>query len=205
MTLLEKKKIDPEIVVKEVLKDRKLISVLIRNFRSDRARLKFTSAKMLVAISAEHPNIVQPYFNFFKEQLRNPNSILKWNSMNIIAHLTKVDMRKKFEALFNEYFGMLAEGDLVTASTVVKNSSVIVKNKPHLERKITPAILKVDVVPLPTAECRNILKGHAIMAFDRYFPLVKNKRTVIEFVKRELKNRRAATRKKARCFLKKWQ
>lgn len=205
VALLEKKNTQPEMIVKEVVKDRKLIPILLQGFDSDKTPLKFTSARILVAVSTQYPNIIYPYFTFFRKQLCNPNNILKWNAMGVLAQLTKVDRRKKFDALFKQYFGMLSEGSIIAASTVVKNVPVIVKNKPYLERKITQAILNIDALPLPTAECRNIVKGHVIMALDQYFPLVKQKAKVLKFIKKEVKNKRAATRKKAEDFLKKWQ
>jgi hypothetical protein len=99
---------------------------------------------------------------------------------------------------------MLYEGSLVTAGHVVAGSAVIAKAKPYLEENITTEILQIEKFPLPTEECRNILKGHAIKTFGTYFDSVKNKDDVINFVRQELKNTRNATRKKAEKFIAKW-
>lgn len=55
-----------------------------------------------------------------------------------------------------------------------------------------------------TPECRNIAKGKAVEAFDLFFDQIKDQAPVIRFVKRQLKNTRNSTRKKAEKLLKKW-
>ncbi|MDH5684387.1 MAG: hypothetical protein OEZ20_07980 [candidate division WOR-3 bacterium] len=99
---------------------------------------------------------------------------------------------------------MLYEGSLITANQVVVGSAFVVKSKPYFEEKITKDILPLEKFPLPTKECRNILKGKAITAFDKYFDQIKSKNEVIDFVKKELKNTRNATKNKAVKFLRKW-
>lgn len=53
-------------------------------------------------------------------------------------------------------------------------------------------------------ECKNIIKGHAILALGEYFEESRNKKRILEFVKKQLKNNRSGTRKKAESFLKRW-
>ncbi len=192
-------------LAKEVIKNPKLLPEIIKGFLADAANLKFKSAKILVLISREKPELLYPNFDFFAKHLDNKNTILKWNAMDVIANLTPLDSEKKFDRLFKKFYNMLYEGSLVTAAHVVTCSPIIAKAKPYLEEKITKKILRLEKFPLPTKECRNVLKGHAIKALDQYFDQVKNKNEVINFVKKELKNIRNATRKKAEKFLKKWE
>jgi len=148
--------------------------------------------------------MLYPYFGFFAGQLKNKNNILKWHAIDIVANLTIIDVKKKFDRFINKYYRLLYEGSLITAGHVIAGSPVIARAKPYLEPKITKEILRIEKIPLPTAECRNILKGHAITAFDRYFKLIKNKTGVVCFIRKELKNRRSSTKKKAKEFLNKW-
>jgi hypothetical protein len=46
--------------------------------------------------------------------------------------------------------------------------------------------------------------GHAINSLDRLFPIIAGKRAIQLFVSRQMGNTRAATRKKAERFLRKW-
>jgi hypothetical protein len=75
--------------------------------------------------------------------------------------------------------------------------------KPELQRKITEQLLKAEEVPVPTSECRNILIGKAMTAFNVYFNQIEDKDKVISFVKRQLSNSRNATKTKAERFLRK--
>jgi hypothetical protein len=61
----------------------------------------------------------------------------------------------------------------------------------------------VEDLSLPTEECRNILIGKTINAFNDYYNQITNKEKVTAFVKRHLKNPRNATKAKAERFLKK--
>jgi hypothetical protein len=193
-----------EEVANRVIEKPGLVPFLLKGFMMKPASYKFKSAKILVLISKDKPEILYPHFGFFAEQLDNENTILKWNALMVVANLTPVDSEKKFDKLFDKFYDLMKQGNLVTAANVVNHSPVIAKSKPYFEQSITQKILQIDRLELPTLECYNVLKGHAITAFDRYFEQVKNKREVIEFVKRELDNTRKAVKKKAEKFLKKW-
>jgi len=64
-------------------------------------------------------------------------------------------------------------------------------------------IEKAPIKPPITQECKNILIGKAILAFDVYFDQIKNKAPIISFVKKQVNNTRNATKVKAEKFLKK--
>ena len=123
--------------------------------------------------------------------------------MDTLANLAIVDSKNKFDKIFKKFYGFLYEGSLVTASHVVDNSGKIAGAKPNLQSKITNELLKIEKVPLPTEECKNILLGKTIVAFDMYFDKIQNKKEVISFVKRQLTNSRNATKVKAEKFLSK--
>ena len=56
------------------------------------------------------------------------------------------------------------------------------------------------VIPLPTAECRNIIAGKLIVAFGEYPELIMDRQAVVSFVTGQLTNTRSATKKKAEAF-----
>jgi hypothetical protein len=202
---VSKKEIKADILAKKVIKRPSLLLEIMEGFLSDAANVRFKSAKILALISKERPELLYPHFAFFVEHLSNKNTILKWNAMDVISNLTPVDSEKRFDELFKKFYAMFYEGSLVTAAHVVDGSAIIANAKPYLEEKITKEILNIGKIPLPSEECLNILKGHAIKAFDQYFDQCKNKDKVIDFTRKELKNTRNATRKKAEKFLKKWE
>ncbi len=73
--------------------------------------------------------------------------------------------------------------------------------KPETTDRITAEILKVARAKYQTAECRNVAIGGAIESFDQFFAQIEDKEPVIKFVKKQLRNTRAATLKKAERFL----
>jgi hypothetical protein len=79
---------------------------------------------------------------------------------------------------YSKFYGLLYEGSLITASHVVDNSGKIAVAKPNLQSKITNELLKIEKIPLPTEECKNILLSKTIVTFDMYFDKIQNKKEV---------------------------
>ena len=89
------------------------------------------------------------------------------------------------------------------AANIAALSGTIAKAKPNLQDKITNKLLDIDKTH-HSSECKNIIKGKAILSFDEFIDEFDDKEKIIQFVKKELKNTRSATRKKAENLLKKW-
>ena len=128
---------------------------------------------------------------------------LKSIGIAIISNLAKVDTKDKFDRIFDKFYNLLNDKSMITAANLVGHSGMIAKTKPKLQNKITNRLLNIDKTH-HSPECKNIIKGKAILSFNEYFDEAKDKKKIIEFVKRELKNTRPATRKKAEKFLKMW-
>ena len=201
---LGKKEIKAEDLAKRIIKNPDLLSEVYDGISSGKARIKFKSAKILRIISDKNPKMLYPKMDFFISLLDSENKIIKWNSMDVIANLTFVDSKNKFDKIFEKYYGFLYEGSLITAGHVVDNSGKIANAKPNLQSKITSELLKVEKIPLPTEECRNILLGKVILSFSQYIDQVKDKEKMISLAKEQINNTRNATRKKAEKFLKKF-
>ena len=97
---------------------------------------------------------------------------------------------------------------MVTAANVIGNAWKIIMKKPEYEPDITKRILRIpDNTYLykgePSPECKNILCGHAIACFDKYFELSHSKEAILDFVAGQTNNPRKQTAKKAAAFLKK--
>jgi len=193
----------PEDLAREAIRDSNLLLEVFKGISSLSPKVKFKSAKILTLISERNPQKLYPRIDFFIGLLDSGNQILKWNAIDVIANLASVDVNKRFEKIFDKFYGLLEEGSLITAGHVIDNSWKIVNAKPTLERKITKELLKVEKVSLPTDECRNILFGHTLLSFDQYFDKIQDRNEVIAFAKRQLNNSRNATKIKAEKFLKK--
>lgn len=203
---LGKKEISVDELIKNVKNDFSLIPMVVDGVSSTNPRIKFGCAKTLSKISEKNPEKLYKEMNFFINLLDNENKIIRWNAMDVIANLTRVDTKKKFEDIFTKYYGFINADSMVTIAHVVDNSGKIALAKPHLINKITNEILnleKISIKPRLTQECKNILFGKAIIIFDQYFDHIEKPKEVVSFIKRQLKNTRAATKIKAEKFMKK--
>ncbi len=203
---LRKKEINAEDTAKNVIENPGLLPEIFNGISSENSRIKFKSAKILRVISEKNPEILYPKMDFFINLLDSENKILKWNAMDVIGNLTSIDSKNKFDKIFKKYYSFLSADSMITVAHVVDNSGKIAKARPQLTQKITSELLKIEKIPTKpplTQECKNILLGKAILAFDIYFDQIENKDNVISFIKRQKNNTRKATKIKAEKFLKK--
>ncbi len=199
---LAKKRDSSERAAAMVMEDPRNLDEILSGVSSENLRIKFRSAKILRIISEKDPNLIYPRMDFFVDLLGSDNKILKWNAMDVIANLAAVDAKNRFDGIFGKFYGLLRDGELITAAHVVEGSGRIAAAKPRLRGKITAELLGVEKVPLPTEECRNILLGKTILAFDGYWDDIRDKGAVVSFVRKQLSNSRRSTRARAEKFLK---
>jgi hypothetical protein len=202
---LEDKNAKDEELAEEATKNKECLQELINGITSQQAKIKFRSAKILRIISEKNPKSLYDEWEFFARLLDSKNTILKWNAMDIIANLTRVDAKNRFDELFKKFYGYLYDGSLITAGHVGGNSGTIALAKPKLKDRITKELLKVERISLPTEECRNILIGQTIDTFSVFYDKISDKDEVAAFVKRQLNNTRRSTKAKAEKFLKKFE
>lgn len=201
---ISKKNVSVKSIANKVVKDRKLLDDLFENVSSDKAVIKYKSLKVLMLLSEQQPSILYPEWDFFVRLLDNENTFLRTIGANTIANLTKIDNKNKFEKIFDQYYSLLEDESMINAANIAGRSGIIAKSKPNLQNKITDKLLDIDKTH-HSSECKNIIKGKAILSFGEYIGEFEDKEKIIQFVKKELKNTRSATRKKAEKLLKKWE
>jgi hypothetical protein len=201
--MIEKKNVTAKSLAKRIVKDKKLLDEVINGTTTDKSQIKYKCGKALMILSKENPKIIYPKWDEFVKLLKSENTFMKSIGITIIANLTRVDTKNKFDKIFNRYYGLLDDDSMITASNIAGLSGVIAQAKPKLQTKITNRLMNIDKTD-HSLECRNIIKGKVILSFDEYFEETKNKKKIMEFVKGELKNSRPATKKKAEKFVKKW-
>jgi hypothetical protein len=199
-----KKSVSVESIAKKVVNDKKLLDDLKNNASSHNAAIKYKSLKVLMYLGEQQPNILYPEWDFFVKLLDNENTFLRTIGLTVIANLTRADTKNKFENIFDNYYSLLEDESMINAANIAGYSGIIAKAKPHLQNKITDKLLDIDNTR-HSSECKNIIKGKAILSFYEYIGEVEDKTKIIQFVKNELKNPRSATKKKAEKFLKKWE
>ncbi len=200
--MVKKKDAGIDSMVRKAAKDKKLLSEVLAGISSEKPPIKYKSGKTLMILSEEHPEILYPKWDHFVALLGSENTFMKSIGIRILSNLTRVDAKNKFDKIFNKFYGLLNDESMITAASVVGHSGMIARSKPKLQDKITNKLLGIDKTH-HSPECKNIIKGKAILSLGEYFEEARNKEKIIEFVRKELKNTRPATRKKAEKFLKK--
>ncbi len=193
-----------------VERDFGLLPVLIAGTCSPNVAIRYGCAKVLIDLSAEYPERLYPYMDEFIGLLDSKYRILNWNALAIIANLAKVDQERKFDAIFDKYYGFLNNEYMVTVASTVQNSAKIALAKSYLIPSITGELLKVEdvsVTPHLTEECKRVIAESAIETFDLFFDKLdeKEKKKVLDFVERQLYSSRRTLSARAAVFLENWR
>lgn len=197
------KEIKKELIAAKVIKKPDLLTHIFEGLNAEDAATKYGCDKVLRIISELQPSMLYPMYDFFACKLESENNFFKWSAINIIANLACVDNDQKFEAIFQKYFASVTGPVMITAGNIVNGAAKIALANPHLTKRITDELLKVEKAKYQTDECRNIVLGQTIKSFDIFLDLIQDKEPVIKLIRKQLKNSRNATRKKAEEFLKK--
>jgi hypothetical protein len=154
-------------------------------------------------ISERKPNVLYPEIGRLIRLLDSENNIFKWGAIIIVGNLAAVDSERKIDRILDRYLQPISGHIMITAANVIGGAGKIARSKPHLADRIARSVLQVEVANYQTEMCRNVASGHAVESFDLFFEHLKQPLPVIEFVKRQLNNRRNALKRKAAKFLKK--
>lgn len=185
-----------------------LLNTLVEIVRSERSSVRYCCTKTLRILSEQKPDKIYPYFRDVAAWLQDPNSFVKWDGILILANLAAVDTERRFASIYEEYFGLIRDSKMVTAANVAGNAWKIVQAVPEWENDITQRLLEVpQIIYLhhgePSPECNNVMCGHVLDCFDRYFDLSNNQKLMLCFAHTQLNSSRKSVAKKAARFLKK--
>ena len=206
---LAEKRIVKETLYRMVEADFGLLPEVFGGVSSQKAAVRYGCASVLVDLSAKYPEILYPHMDEFIALLDTKHRILTWNAMATIANLCSVDKDKKFDAIFDKYFGFLNNEYLVTVANVVGNSGKIACAKPYLIPKISGELCKVENIsttPHLTEECKRVIAEKTVEAFNQFYNKMspEDKAKALSFVKRQTSSPRKTLREKAELFLKQW-
>jgi len=199
---LENKNIDPKIYAEKIIKKPDLIKQYLEGLLSKNETYRYNCFKVIYNLSEKNPDILYPYWEFFEKHLRNKNNYHKMSAVLIIANLTSVDKEKKFDRLFDEFYGYLKTEKTITSIYILKSSGKIASFKTHLIEKITKILL--DIEKIYTGKQIELVKSAVIESFCDYFDSIENKKAIIDFVKKQTNSVSPKTKKIAKEFLKKY-
>ena len=191
-------------IAKMAINTPEIVNYLISGIKEENVHIKYGCGNTLIIISGKTPELVYAHFDIFKDYLNSENKFIKWSAILTIANVTRTDIYNKFDSIFDFYFSDIRGPVMITAANIIKGAATIAQAKPYLIKKITNELFTVKDARYQTDECLNIVIGHTISSFDRFFTLIENKREVLDFVRLYLNNSRKPTRNKAEKFIKKW-
>jgi hypothetical protein len=196
---LDKKDVNIDGLAEEALSDEDLFRELMDGILSKDDTIRSNSFKVLTIISENNGEFLYPQWDHFQNMLQSPNNYHKYIAIYLLANLTTVDVDKKFETIFQEYYGILAGDRAMTASHVALNSSKIAQAKPELRSQIIDQLLNIDTIH--TGKQKELIKAYAIEALLSIHPEAEDKERIEEFVKSQLDSKSPKTRNMAQCFL----
>lgn len=165
---LNNKNMNVEIMAKEALKDEKILSELMRNLKTKNETVRYNSSKVLNLLSEKNPEVLYPQWDYFVELLNTDHTYWKLSVIPLLANLARIDKEKKFEEIYEKYFGLLDDRSIIPAVWIAANSGKIAKAKPELRTRITGELLNVDQTH-HEPERRDLIKAGAIESFAEYF------------------------------------
>ncbi|MHC4309186.1 MAG: hypothetical protein ACYSSN_04510 [Planctomycetota bacterium] len=198
---LNNKNINIKSLAKKALKNDKLLAELLDNLRAKNETIRYNSHKALFFITEKQPQTLYSNWDYFVTFLDSDNTYHKLSAVLLLANLAKVDKDNKFEKVFSRFYGLLNDKSFITAAYLAGASGKIVKAKPKLQTRITNRLLSIDKTH-HEQERKDLVKAYIIEAFEEYFDQSRNKKRIIEFVKKQLNCKSPKTRKAAKEFLK---
>jgi regulator of replication initiation timing len=191
-----------KILAAKATSDKKYLSELLNNLQSKDDKIRFPSFQIINKIAQDNPDILYYKWDYFASFLESKNTYHNYIGIYIIANLVRVDSDKRFEKIFDKYYGLLKHNSVIPVAHIALNSDKIVKAKPDLEEKITYLLLDLGNINHKNKE---LIKENAILALSNYFELSKSKDKIISFVKKQVDSSSVKTRKVAKDFVKKWK
>src|SRR5215469_9393785 len=131
-------------------------------------KVKYSMAKEYKNIAQNNPSELYPLLDKFIVLLDNENNIIKWTSIDIIGLLAKVDKKNKIDPLLNKLYKQLNCGKMITVNHTIECLMNICMVKPEHKNKTTKELLKINNYEYDSEECKNIIYGKMIEAFDKY-------------------------------------
>ena len=203
MQNLNKKDFEPESLNKKAIENPEILAELINNLIAKNETIRYNSHKVLLIISQNKPEVLYSHWDFFVDLLKSKNNFHKVIGIQILANLTKIDTKNKFEEIFDIYCNLLDAKSVMTAGHLAANLGTIAKVKPNLRDKLTNVLLNIDKTHHEISR-KDLIKAYVIESFNEYFNKIENKEEIIKFVEAQLDCKSPKTRKAAEKFLKKY-
>jgi hypothetical protein len=197
-------KISAESIADLILKDRQFLESAFQWISNGPPGTKFRCSKALMLLSESHPNLLYSRIQGIVDLLESENQILKWNAIAILGNMASEECKSVIDGILPRMYASLSCGELITANHAISALGKIGRVFPEKKGKIIARLLKVEGYAFDTDECRNIAVGKVILALEQLMDFSKANKKLAEFARRYVDNRRPATAKKAKQFLRRF-
>lgn len=199
---LQSKDINPKDYAEKLIYNSDLISLYLDGLLSKNETYRYNCFKVLNLVSEKKPELLYPHWNFFVNHLNSVNNYHKMSAVIIIANITAVDKKQRFENIFDDFFGNLKSKKTIVTIYIVKSSSKIINYKPNLEKKITDLLINIENIH--TGKQIELVKSAVIESFSEIFNKSSKKDEIFSFVRNQFDSTSPKTKKAAKEFLNKW-
>jgi hypothetical protein len=196
--------IQAEKIAKRILQDEKRFSELLDAVIAKDDKIRYPNTIALEILSEKNPKIVYPEWDFFVELLGSENAYHRSVAISTISNLTAIDVEKKFEEIFNQYFKVIDDKSVMVTRKLAIFATRIIKAKPDLRPKITSTLLDIEKTHHNPSR-KDLIKGDIIMCLSKHFDDETDKERIIKFVKKGLNSSSPSTVKKAKEFISKYK
>lgn len=198
-----------EAVQAEAETNSELLALLVEIVTAESSSIRYAASKVVRKLSETKPEAVYPHFEAIAAWLQAENSFIKWDGILTLANLASVDDEQKMVAIYDDYFALLGDAQMITAGNVAGNAWKIVLAHPEWEADITRRLLAVpQTVYLhkgaPSPECNRIVCGKVLESFTHYFAQSAHQAEILAFAETQRSSARPAVAKKADEFVKKY-
>ncbi|MBV1709901.1 MAG: hypothetical protein KMY54_08570 [Erysipelothrix sp.] len=202
-----KTKPDLNLFTVEVIENTTILNSLFEIVLTEISSIRYACTKIIRMVSEQKPETVYPYFEDIVKWLDQKNSFIKGDGILTLSNLSAVDHEDKFKAIYQDYFALIKDPQMITAANVVGNAWKIVLAKPEMESDITRRLLEVpNIIYInkdePSPECNCIVCGKVLECFEHYFDYSGNQSAMINFAEGQLCSHRKSVAKIAEKFLK---
>ena len=181
------------------------LEAALAGLQSDNAQTRDRFYFPLLALSESDPRRLYPFWDVFVALLHAPEVSKKFAAIHLLSNLIKVDEAERFEAIFDDFYRLIAHESPVVAPHVAGASGKIIQAKPHLAERIVPLLLDVDRI----ARCRQpaLLHAYVIQALDEGYAHIPPgwRDEILRFVQARLTSESPKARRAARQFLGHWE
>lgn len=196
---LNQKDVNIKKLAHDTLSDENLFKELMDGILSKDNETRSNSFRTLLIISESKPEFLYREWDYFQEMLYSSNNYHRYIAIYLLANLSAVDGKKRFEPIFEDYYEILAGEKVMNASHVAANSPTIFKNKPELRLPIIKKLLNIDTIH--QGRQKELVKAYVVEALLKIYPEAEDKEKIVEFVKMQLESSSPKTRDMAAKFL----